>query len=242
MRSSRIDATSARRLSLARDVTGWMRPPSRSAGQVRVGSLPAGREPTQWTSVQWCAGQIAAGLELLLFPMLSVHWLAVPAVPVPTVSSWQSWTTLSFTSLCRNVLLLSVFPEASATKMPSFWLPEMWLPEMVAPLAPSVTRIPLNRSFTWLFVTVVLTDGGPNAARTLIPDVPPLEPPSIWLSSIDRLMLPPPSRMAVPWFPLGVSTLMSLWAMTAPSLLTATTKVESSTLLLCVTERPTDRF
>src|SRR3954447_15560339 len=125
-------------------------------------------------------------------------------------------------------------------KMPSCWLPEMWLPDTVSLVAPSVRRTPLNRLFTWLFAARVFVEGVPLSARMLIPDVPAAEPPLIWLSVIDRLTLLPKSKMPVPWFAKGVFTVTLLWAITAPLLLVATTKVESSTLLFFVTDSLTD--
>src|SRR5437016_6132924 len=118
----------------------------------------------------------------------------------------------------------------------------MWLPETVSLVAPSVRRTPLYRLFTWLFVARVFVEGVPLRARMLIPDVPAPEPPLILLSLMDRSTLLPKSKMAVPWFGSGVFTVIVLWAITAPLLLIATTKVESLTLRLCVTDRPTDLF
>src|SRR2546430_4305269 len=57
---------------------------------------------------------------------------------------------------------------------------------------------------------------------------------------MDRLTLLPKSKMPVPWFAKGVLTVTLLWAIPAPLLLVATTKVESSTLLFFVTDSLTD--
>src|SRR5258708_12609909 len=57
---------------------------------------------------------------------------------------------------------------------------------------------------------------------------------------MDRLTLLPKSKMPVPWFANGVFTVTLLWAITAPLLLVATTKVESSTLLFFLTDSLTD--